>query len=267
MDRVFIKNNNTTKQKEYYKKFRNNKHWAKELSKSGDHYLYTYQSIKDINKHIFPYNFVKDTDTVVSCGCARMYLDMGISDPLIFATLAKKVILFEADPINIPVVDSYLEDNKIGNVELIPKAVWNKNEEVMFSSYKNSPGGGNHVGGGNRKIMVPVEGITLDAAVKEPVDFLHLTINGIEHRVLETAESMLENKPIVTVAMFNKRHEMFKRRKKAVELLYDCGYYIGWAKACSIPWEDFDFWLAIATPDKDKLESLGYEPITELFPV
>jgi len=267
MDKVFIKKNHTTKQQEYYKKFRNNKHWAKESSRTGNHYLNTYQNLRDINKHVFPYNFVSNTDTIVSCGCARMYLDMGISDPFIFATLAKKVILFEADPINIPAVSSYIENNNVENVELISKAVWDKNEEVMFSSYKKTPGGSNHIGGSNRNILVPIEGITLDAAIKEPVDLLHLTINGIEHKVLKTAESLLENKPIVTVAMFNKSHEMFKNRKKAVELLYDSGYYIGWAKASSIPWEDFNFWFAIATPDKDQLQSLGFEQTSELFPV
>ena len=102
-----------------------------------------------------------------------------------------KVIAFECNPdIQKLLVKNVLE-NKLSNVTVIDKAIWNKNEEVMLGEAEPQ---GRSLIEGNKTLKV--EGITIDSIVEElklpKVDFISLTINGAEIEALQGAKRTLE---------------------------------------------------------------------------
>ena len=227
---------------------------------TGNHYRDRYIYLKNIHKKLHPYQFVNKNDVVIACGCHNGKIDIGTSQPLIFSTLAKKVIVLEPDPVNIKALENYIEKYSIKNIEIVPKAVWHTETTVEFTVCEKTES--NQIGKiKNKGTQIQVHTVTLDQLNKEygPVNFVHLTINNFELEALQGAEKLLETDVRVSIAMIAEKHGMFSKRMKALQLLKENGYYIGCADGPPRAWKKRNFYFAVGIKNKNRLKQLRFK--------
>lgn len=226
---------------------------------SGHHYNDYYVKLADIRKHLHPYHMIDRRSTVVAGGCHDGKVTLGLSQPLIFSTLAKRVVVFEPDPHNIEFLQKYIDKYDIKNVEIIPRAIWNEETTVEFTVCNRTES--NQIGKlGKRGRQIEVTATTLNKIGKEigHIDFVHLTINGVELQAVQGATDLISEGAEFCIAMLFREQGMFRRRKRALDFLEECGYSIGCVNAPPRAWQNPPFYFATATKNIDKLKSLGF---------
>lgn len=135
-----------------------------------------------------------------------------------------RVVAFEADKN----IFSYLEKNIISfnlkNVEIINKAVWDKNEILLFLE----EGG---AGGRIEKKMVdenlkytevPATSIR-EYIINQEVDFLKIDIEGAEYEVIKDCQDLLPNVNYIFIeyhSMLNKEQNLHK----IIEIIHNAGF-------------------------------------------
>jgi FkbM family methyltransferase len=229
-------------------------------SPSGNHYWDFYVSQADLREQLHPYQFLSKDDTVVTCGCHNGKIGLGLSQPLIFSTLVKHIIVVEPDPVNLEALDSYIHTYGVYNMTIVPKAIWHTEKDVEFTVCGRTES--NQIGKvGNRGTQVRVPATTLDniASWFGHIDFVHLTINGTEAEALWGAASLLKTDTKFSVAMLYKGHPMFNRRVRALRLLQGYDYHIACANGPPRAWRTDPFYFAVGTKNKGQLEKLGFE--------
>jgi FkbM family methyltransferase len=230
------------------------------LKLSKSHYINRYKRLAKIRSNLHPYQFIDKSSTVIACGCHNGKIGLGLSQPIIFSTLAKHVIVLEPDPVNLSALNDYISKYKIKNITVVPKAVWHTEETVEFTVCGRTES--NQIGKLNsRGKQISVSATTLDKLALEygQIDLVHLTINGTEFQALEGATEMLKTSTEVSIAMLFKRHGMFKRRMRAIDLLKEHGHFIGCANAPPRAWVQTPWYFAVGTKDEDKLVNLNFK--------
>lgn len=234
------------------------------IEPSGNHYTDRYLRLIDIHRHLHPYQFINKDYTVIACGCHNGKIQIGTSQPIIFSTLAKHVIVIEPDPVNIKALEDYISEHNINNITIIPKAVWRTEGMVEFTVCGRTES--NQIGKldqRGKQIQVPT--ITFDQLMSQygQIDFIHLTINGVEAEALQGATKMLQTNTEVSIAIIDSKHSMFSKRMRALDILKANSYYIGCADGPPRAWKKKSFYFAVGTKDNNKLTQLGFvkEPI------
>lgn len=94
-----------------------------------------------------------------------------------------KVLAFEADPQTFEVLQKNVSNLQLENVEILNRAVWNEEKELVFYS-GNSMSGSLFIDAENKGTPVYVKTAKLKNYLNQPVDFLKLDIEGAEFEVL-----------------------------------------------------------------------------------
>jgi FkbM family methyltransferase len=147
-----------------------------------------------------------------------------------------KIIAFEADKNIFNFLEKNVRSFGLKNVELINKAVWNANEDLIFME---EGGAGGRIENGNNNSdlkMTRVQGIKLNQFLREKVDFLKIDIEGAEFEVLEDCKEELKN----VENLFIEYHSFESKTQKLhtiLEIIQNAGfrYYIKEAYNCKHP--------------------------------
>lgn len=261
------------------------------VQSTGNNYLDKYVGYSELYSTINPFNLVGKDSTVIACGARGMLCEEGQSDAIVLSTLAKHVVVVEAEPKNTNKIKEYIGRHNISNVSIVNKIIWNNKTELEFMCYPKSAA--SRVGS-SRKVKTEVfETTTLNTVAKdlEKVDFIHLTVNGAELNAIHGARRMMKKfNPDFSIAFLGKNEEIFKSRVEAIRTLERAGYHIGfsiyrnqskknWKKSNDHPlgrlyvaieneeitnepieeWTPGQYGFAVATKNKEKLIRLGFE--------
>lgn len=141
-----------------------------------------------------------------------------------------KVLAFEADPETFEVLQKNVSNLKLDNVEVLNRAVWNEEKELIFYS-GNSMSGSVMMDANNKGIPVKVKTARLKNFLNQPVDFLKLDIEGAELEVIKDIRHDLGQ----VDRIFFEYHSLADKQQglgEMLEILTEAGfrYYIQEAK-------------------------------------
>lgn len=138
---------------------------------------------------------LKPTDVVIDAGASMGAFTVKAS------LQTKYVYAFEPEPENY----MYLARNtdKLKNVKIFQKAIWSHSETRPFYVSSNNWGGHSLMPKLNG-IQFDVETVTLDAMVKEKVDFLKVDVEATELELFKGATRILKDKPFIAIEIHNK---------------------------------------------------------------
>ncbi len=165
--------------------------------------------------------------------CVDVGANIGIT-AIWMAKNSKKVYAFEPVPDNVNRLVENLEANNILNVNIIKKAVSNKNGDAiltLFNSYGHHSLSSKHIS--SPKGAISVETITLDKFAEcekiDKIDVLKIDVEGFELEVLQGAKKMLTEKR-VNMIIFEHAPILMKlqdrKPSEVVEFLIGLGYSI-----------------------------------------
>lgn len=168
------------------------------------------------------YRFNSDSDTprIVDCGA-----NTGLSIIYLKKLFPKaKITAFEPDSNIFKLLQENLNEFGFNDVELINKAVWNKNSSIKFLA---SGAVGGRISENEDEKTVEIQTARLKDLLNEPIDFLKIDIEGAEFDVIDDCKDKLEN----VKNIFIEYHSEEKREQKLDEILKilkDAGfkYYI-----------------------------------------
>lgn len=182
----------------------------------GKNFHYHYKPAFDITfeelfkKGIYTFTTSNTSPIIIDCGA-----NMGLS--LLFFSInypSAKIYAFEPDVSVLESLEKNIKTYQMDNVELIRKAVWNKNETLEFFTDKGM--------GGRLKcdyldqIPTKVEAIRLKEFISDKhIDLLKMDIEGAEYIVIEDCESILDQIDNI----FIEYHSMINEEQKLDELL------------------------------------------------
>ena len=140
---------------------------------------------------------------------AGAYLGYGTMKLAQMTAPAGRIIAFESDPDILKILKRNIEENKLGNVKIIPKAV---SLQSGKSTFFRKTGTVNSLDkavletlGYEELQEITVDVTTIDETLKElginSVDFVNITINGFEHEALLGMQDTLRNSPSVKVTL------------------------------------------------------------------
>lgn len=104
---------------------------------------------------------------------------------------ASEIIAFEPDPVVFNILSQNVRSFELQNVELIPKALWNK--EISLNFLSEGADAGRIVDKVNETNLIEVQTVRLGEYLNCKVDFLKIDIEGAETTVLEDCKDMLYN--------------------------------------------------------------------------
>ena len=182
----------------------------------GKNFHYHYKPAFDITydelykKGIYSFSTSNPNPVIVDCGA-----NMGLS--LLFFSINypnAKIYAFEPDASVLECLEKNIETYQMDNVELIKKAVWNKNDTLEFFTDKGM--------GGRLKcdyldqIPTKVEAIRLREFISDKhIDLLKMDIEGAEYLVIQDCEPILNQIDNI----FIEYHSMENEEQKLDELL------------------------------------------------
>lgn len=114
-----------------------------------------------------------------------------------------KVIAIEAVPENFEIMKRNVEANRLKNVVLINKAVWNASTKIKF--YRE----GKQIGSITQEVVstenyIEVQADTIDHLLEEndisKIDFIRIQLNGVELEALQGMDKTLSHHPKILVA-------------------------------------------------------------------
>jgi len=261
----------------------------KNKTTTGNQYFDDYVNLKQFYNSLHPFYMINPQDTVLVCGARGDLCKKGSSDPLIISTLAKHVVVIEAEHKNVKMLQSYIKEFDINNISIVNKIVWDQKTKLDFMCYPTSAA--SRVGASRTVKTNKIETITLNEIVDKfgKIGYAHLTINGAEYQALQGGDKLLEQKTEICIAFLGRSKELFESRKLAIKKLIQAGYYIGWClpnnaetlknwtpktnppfgllyttdtKLTTNPiekWEVGQYGFAVATTNKNKLKKLGFQ--------
>jgi FkbM family methyltransferase len=155
----------------------------------------------------YRFNSEKNDPRIIDCGA-----NIGLSVIYFKSIFLKaKIIAFEPDPNIFKILSDNLKNFDINDVEIINKAVWNKNGDVSF----NASGG---VGGridDEVEVSKETPAIRLKDLLNEKIDFLKIDIEGAEYEVVRDCADYLSN----VENIFIEYHSMLRNEQKLDEIL------------------------------------------------
>lgn len=161
-------------------------------------------------KGIYTFTTSNPNPVIIDCGA-----NMGLS--LLFFSVnypSAKIYAFEPDTSVLECLEKNIETYQMHNVELIKKAVWNKNETLEFFTDKGM--GGRLANSYSDQVPTKVEAIRLREFISDKnIDILKMDIEGAEYVVIKDCEPIL--KQIDNI--FIEYHSMENEEQKLDELL------------------------------------------------
>jgi len=167
---------------------------------------------------------IKKGEVVVDVGAFIGYGALKIGS---LVGTAGKVIVIEADPDCRRLLEMNIKENSSGNIQIIPKAVWNeKGERSLHRSYQQANSLVQDIVKGTNTVQVHTDTIDniLDDLGITDVSLISLTINGAELEAIEGMSKTLETcSPRLSIAGWYLRdgHPVWER---AMSLLKEKGY-------------------------------------------
>ncbi len=166
-----------------------------------------YGRLRKVYKQMFPWQFVRDGDTVVQVSTAKNLIHHGTSHALILAALVGprgKVFVIEPDPTNVIMLKAYLVQNNLHNVEVIEKAVWNEQKNMSFT-VREERSSWNRISDTviaedaerhkDQATSVDVQADTFDNIARDHKisgpSLVHMSINGSEYEALQGMNEFL----------------------------------------------------------------------------
>lgn len=242
-------------------------------------YLAKYVLMNEFHRRLHPYSFLKPGDKVVTVGVHDGFIDLGFSSLFVIAALVGPeghVWAIDPDERNIEPIEAFAAANGIANVTTIRTGVWSERTSLEFVFFRDfsSSNEVRSVFEASRKAYQDLWGDerieresytrnvdvdTLDRIVadqiREPIDFLNLTINGAEAEALAGAETLLRSERM-TVAF-----PIQKLSDPLYDHLRSFGFDIAVADAPTKAWDRRQFLYACGTrlPEADLLER-GFRP-------
>ncbi len=138
-------------------------------------------------KGIYSFNTTNPNPVIIDCGA-----NMGLS--LLFFSLNypnATIYAFEPDVTVFGCLEKNIDAFQMKNVELIKKAVWNKNEMLDF--YTDRGMGGRLKSNYLNQTATKVEAVRLKDFISDKhIDFLKMDIEGAEYLVIKDCESILK---------------------------------------------------------------------------
>jgi len=114
-----------------------------------------------------------------------------------------RVILIEPSPSNIEVVEKVVRDEDLANISLIKKAVWSDKGKKKFCKWGNPAG--HRLAVPSDEDVIEVDADTIDNILAElnvsHVSLLAADVEGAEVELVKSAESYLEDKKILNIAI------------------------------------------------------------------
>lgn len=168
-------------------------------------------------------DFVRDGDTVFDIGANVGGLSVALSR---MVGSKGRVVAFEANPFLLPRLHEDLRANGARNVQVVPRAVWSRAEQVLSFYCEESA----HAAGSSLLVHdanareVKVETTTIDAwcaAERVRPTVLKIDVEGAEHQVLQGAQALLRRAPPVIVLEYRPQHDV---RADVLELLTHFDY-------------------------------------------
>jgi len=182
----------------------------------GRDFYYHYKPAFDITfeelfkKGIYTFTTSNTSPVIIDCGA-----NMGLS--LLFFSInypSAKIYAFEPDVSVLESLEKNIKTYQMDNVELIKKAVWNKNETLEFFTDKGM--GGRLKCDYHDQISTKVEAIRLKEFISDKhIDLLKMDIEGAEYTVIEDCEPVLNQIDNI----FIEYHSMVNEEQKLDELL------------------------------------------------
>lgn len=132
------------------------------------------------------YYKVKEGDTVAEMGAYMGYYTLYLAEK---TGSSGKVVAIEPMPDNLAFLEKNVAYNKLGNVVVVKKGVWNKNDIQTFYQTGHDTQSASLVLDGKEKNVYNIEVNTLDKILEDHqvkhVDLMLIQLNGIEPEALE----------------------------------------------------------------------------------
>jgi FkbM family methyltransferase len=141
--------------------------------------LFVLQSYKEI--------VAKDSPRILDCGS-----HIG-SAALYYKTLYPNahITCFEPNPTALSYLKKNIMNNKLGDVEIVPAAVWDKDGTIQFKHALLS--WGDHIEPADSDGTFQVRAVRLEPYLKKHVDILKLDIEGAEEIIMKDIDPQLGN--------------------------------------------------------------------------
>jgi FkbM family methyltransferase len=146
-------------------------------------FLFMYDEI--FKKNIYKFYTTSKNPYIIDCGS-----NIGLSI-IYFKTLypQSKILGFEPDKNAFEVLQFNIAQFGFSNVEVLDKAVWNEETELIF--YSEGADGGRIALDSDQNSLIKVKTNRLKDFLNEKIDFLKLDIEGAETKVLEDCSENL----------------------------------------------------------------------------
>jgi len=227
-----------------------------------------------------PFQFLKEGDIAIQVGCHDLYIEAGISQPLMMRAIigqTGRLVVVEPTERNAQAISRYAMMHGLDNISVVQVGLWDKpgflqfSEEPDFSSsnmptmlLKTKWSGMVHRWGRDRvadmlrsSVLIPVDVLASFLEMSPAPDFINLTANGAEDSILAGAIlslACMDVKPVLAFPLAN----------VGLPFLVDLeaiGYYIAVADAPHRPWDKEQFFYACAIPTgRFDLADMGFVP-------
>lgn len=120
-----------------------------------------------------------------------------------------KIFAFEPDKFNFDICRKKLAEKPIGNLELLNKGCWNREDTLYFSA---TGGQGSRIIGEDSKNVVQIETAAIDDIVGDSaVTFIKLDVEGAELQALEGAKECIKRcHPRLAVCLYHKPEDIIE---------------------------------------------------------
>ncbi len=117
---------------------------------------------------------------------------------LILSKIVKKVFAFEPEPLNLKLLRKNVNDNKISNIVVVPKAASDAKKKLSLGLSSDNFGDHQISVFDKKRKVVGVESISLDSFLPEKVSILKIDTQGWEPKVVSGAREVIKrDKPTI----------------------------------------------------------------------
>ncbi len=144
----------------------------------------------------------KNANTVVDVGANIGYYTM------ILSKLAKKVVAFEPEPMNLVILRKNITTNKINNVDIVDMAVSDKVEALSLGLSNENYGDHQINSDEPGRQRVQINATTLDDSVKDEISIIKIDTQGWEPKVIDGAKKLIKSDhPIIFMEFWPKGYK------------------------------------------------------------